>query len=65
MFVEEGEGGALEKRAKTNRGEGIPSMCVRCFFKKNTEIFQMKFYTPFFFINNQKFKHSLRKSLIC
>ena len=44
-FVEEGRG-VIEKRTKTNRGRGgCPSICVRSLFKKNAEIFKMKFYS--------------------
>ena len=49
-FVEEkrgGEGlGLIEKRTKTNRGrgEGVLACVYLRFFKKNTEIFKMKFY---------------------
>ena len=38
--------GVHEKRTKTNRGRGGPSMCVRSLFlKKNAEIFKLKFYS--------------------
>ena len=43
-FVEEGRG-VIEKRTKTGERGGGPSICVRSLFKKNTEIFKMKFYS--------------------
>ena len=57
LFVEEersggggwgGRGGDLlksEQKRRGTRGGGVPSMCVRSFFyKKNAEVFKMKFY---------------------
>ena len=44
-FVQDGRGGVIEKRTKKKREEGCLSMCVRSLFKKNAEIFKMKFYS--------------------
>ena len=44
-FVEEGRGGRVtEKQTKMNRGGGPWHVCTFA-FKKNAEIFKMKFYT--------------------
>ena len=43
-FVEKGGGGHW-KANKTEQGDGGLSMCVRSLFKKNAEIFKMKFYS--------------------
>ena len=48
--VEEGGGGVIEKRTKTNRGRWGPSMCVSSLLKKNAEIFKMKFYSYNFIV---------------
>ena len=39
--------GVIEKPNKNEQGEGGggPSMCICSFFKKNAEIFKMKFYS--------------------
>ena len=44
-FVEGREEGVIEKRTKTNRGRGVLAFVYVRFFKKNAEIFQMKFYS--------------------
>ena len=40
-----GGGGPLKIEQKQTGGGGVPSMCVRSLFKKNAEIFKMKFYS--------------------
>ena len=44
-FVQDGRGGVIEKRTKKKREGECLSMCVRSLFKKNAEIFKMKFYS--------------------
>ena len=43
-FVEKG-GGVIEKQTKPNRGPGVLACVYVRFFKKNAEIFKMKFYS--------------------
>ena len=38
-------GGVIEKPTKTNRGRGVPACVYVRFFRKNAEIFEVKFYS--------------------
>ena len=45
-FVDEGRGGGvIEKPTKTNRGRGVLACVYVRFFRKNAEIFEVKFYS--------------------
>ena len=45
-FVDEGRGrGVIEKPTKTNRGRGVLACVYVRFFKKDAEIFKMRFFS--------------------
>ena len=61
-FVEDGKGGVIEKRTKGNRGMGVLAFVYVRFFKKNAEIFKMKFFfiLQFFLLSIMKIDFSAR-----
>ena len=45
LLIRGGEGGSLKSEQKQTRGGGVLACVYARFFKKNAEIFKMKFYS--------------------